>query len=139
MISILLANMIRQMNSHLSDIGKTIPLTPCRMIWKKSSWEPKQEQETSVGEKTQSTRLKEVWVEGLYRKLSRSLHQTPEIFHFNDFELRDGKLYYRDKSNPLTNNWGKLRDVGVITEILGKEGLRDLGFDIPVDGKVTAR
>ena len=32
---------------------------------------------------------------------------------------------------------GKLRLVGAIAEILGKEGLRDLGFDIPT-GKVTA-
>ena len=31
-----------------------------------------------------------------------------------------------------------LRSVGVIAEILGKKGLRDLGFDIPM-GKVTAR
>ena len=32
----------------------------------------------------------------------------------------------------------KLRLVGVISEILGKERLHELGFNIPVDGKVTA-
>ena len=36
------------------------------------------------------------------------------------------------------NKWNKLKSVGVIAEILGKEGLRDLGFDIP-RGKVMAR
>ena len=36
------------------------------------------------------------------------------------------------------NKRGELRKVGVIVEILGKEGLHDLGFNIPVEGKVTA-
>ena len=57
----------------------------------------------------------------------------------DNFELRDGKLYYRDKSTPLTIRRGKLRSVGAIVEILGKEGLRDLGFDIQVEGKLVAR
>ena len=39
---------------------------------------------------------------------------------------------------PLTNRVGKLRSVGVIAEILGKNRLRDLGFDIP-KGKLTAQ
>ena len=39
---------------------------------------------------------------------------------------------------PLTNRVGKLRLAGVIAEILGKNRLRDLGFDIP-KGKLTAR
>ena len=75
-------------------------------------------------------------VEGLYQKLTEVTCQTPEAFHFDDFELRDGKLYYRDKINPLTNKRRKLRDVGVIVEILGKEGLCELGFNIP-RGKLT--
>ena len=29
-------------------------------------------------------------VEGLYQKLSKNMGQTPEVFHFDDFELRDG-------------------------------------------------
>ena len=71
----------------------------------------------------QITRLKEGFVEGLYQKLSKCLHQTPEAFNFHDFTIRDGKLYYRDKSAPLTNKRGELRWVGVIADILGKEGL----------------
>ena len=47
--------------------------------------------------------------------------RTPEVFHFDNFELRDGKLYYREKSTPLMIKVGKLRLVGAIAEILGKE------------------
>ena len=46
------------------DTGKTIPFTPRGVIEGGSFWEP--ECETSFGRKTQLTRLKEVWVEGLY-------------------------------------------------------------------------
>ena len=68
--------------------------------------------------------------------------QTPEAFHFDDFEIRYGKLYYRDKSTSLMiggggGGGGKLRSFGEITKILGKEFLRDLGFDIP-GGKIMA-
>ena len=38
----------------------------------------------------------------------------------------------------LTNRVGKLRSAGVIVEILGKNRLCDLGFDIP-KGKLTAQ
>ena len=34
---------------------------------------------------------------------------------------------------------GKLRSVGVIAEILGKEGLRNFRFNIPRSSKVTAQ
>ena len=34
---------------------------------------------------------------------------------------------------------GKLRSILIIEEILDKEGLRDLGFDIPRSNKVTAQ
>ena len=47
------------------------------------------------------------------------------------------ELYYRDKSKPSMNKWNKLRLAGVIAEILGKERLCNLGFNIP-RGKVTA-
>ena len=87
-----------------------IPLTPRGAIAGGPSWEPVCEHETLLGGgKTQSTRLKEGFVVGLYRKLSKSLGQTPEAFHFDDFEFRDGKLYYRDKSAPLMNKRGELR------------------------------
>ena len=48
-------------------------------------------------------------------------------------------MYYKDKTVCLTNKQNKLRSVGVITEILGKEGLCDLGFVILKDSKVVAR
>ena len=57
--------------------------------------------------------------------------QTPEEFHFDDFEIRERKLYYRDKSTPLTNKEGELMLVGVIAETLDKEGLHDLGSPYP--------
>ena len=59
-------------------------------------------------------------------------------FHFNDFELRDRKLYHRDKSTSLMIKGGQLRSVGEIAKILGNKGFHDLGFDIPIEGKVTA-
>ena len=53
-----------------------------------------------------------------------------------DFKIRYGKLYYRDKSKFLTIRGGKQRSFGEIAKILGKEGFRDLGFDIP-RGEIT--
>ena len=54
------------------------------------------------------------------------------------FELRDGKLYFRDKSTQLMTKKGGLKSVNEIVKILGNEGLRDLDLNIP-KGKVTAR
>ena len=72
----------------------------------------------------------------MYQKLSESEGKTSKAFHFDYFELRDGELYYKGKSKPLTFGGGKLRLVKEIEKILGKKGLCDLGFDIPA-GKVT--
>ena len=44
----------------------------------------------------------------------------PKAFHFDNFEIRDEKLYYRDKQI-LDDQKGKLRSFGVIEKILGKE------------------
>ena len=66
-----------------------------------ATWEREREQETSFGGKTQRTRLKEAQIEGLYRKLSEMTCQTPEVFHFDNFELRDEELYYKGKSKSL--------------------------------------
>ena len=76
--------------------------------------------------------------EGLYEKLSQGKARTSEVLHFDLFELRDGKLYFRDKSTPLTTKKGGLKSVNELVKILGKEGLRDLDFNIP-RGKITAR
>ena len=62
--------------------------------------------------------------------MSQKLARTSEVFHYDLFELRDGKLYFRDKSKPLTIKKGVLNSVKEIMKILGKEGLRDLGFNV---------
>ena len=64
--------------------------------------------------------------------------KSSNVFCLDYFELRHGELYYKDKSMSLTIRRGKLRLVCFIVEILDKEGLHNLGFDIP-RGKITAR
>ena len=82
------------------------PVSPGR-----STWKPTHEQETSfgghsTGRKSQRNRLLMNRVEGLYEKLSQKWARTSELFHYGLFELRDGKLYFRDKSKPLTTKKG---------------------------------
>ena len=77
------------------------------------------------------------YVKDLYKKISENIGETPEEFHYDYFKLEDGELYYRGKRKPLTTK-GVLKLVGTLADILGKGGLRNLGFDIP-RGKVTAR
>ena len=78
------------------------------------------------------------YVKDLYKKLSENIGETSEPFHFDNFKLEDGELYYRGNRKPLTYGEGKLKFIGEIAEILGKNGLHNLGFDIP-NGKLTAR
>ena len=109
------------------------PVTPGR-----STWEPEREQETSFrGRESQRTKLMKDYVKDLYKKISENIGETPEEFHYNYFKLEDGELYYRGKRKPLTTK-GVPKLVGMLADILGKGGLRNLGFDIP-RGKVTAR
>ena len=90
----------------------------------RSTWEPEREQETSFGgRESQRNRLLRNRVEGLYEKLSKKWARTSEVFHYNLFEIRDGKLYFRDKNKPLTTKRGGLKSVKKIMKILGKEGL----------------
>ena len=77
-------------------------------------------------------------VGGLYERMSQKLPRTSEVFHYDLFELRDGKLYFRDKSKPLTTKKGGLKSAKELMKILHKEGLRDLGFNIS-KGKVTTQ
>ena len=112
-------------------MGENIHLPPVTPVGR-STWEPDREQETLFGGMRQRTGLKREYVKGLYEKLSKNLGQTPEAFHFDLFELRDGELYYKDKSFPLMRN-ARLRSAGAIAELLGKNRLRDLGFDIAKD------
>ena len=53
--------------------------------------------------------------------ISKETGQNPEVLHFDNFELRNGKLYYKGKSTSLTIREGKLRSFGEIVKILGKE------------------
>ena len=71
------------------------------------------------------------------KKLSENIDETPELFHYDYFKLEGGELYYRGKRKALTTK-GVLKSVGMLEDILGKGGLRNLGFDIP-RGKVTAQ
>ena len=64
--------------------------------------------------------------------------RTSEVFHYDLFELRNSKLYFRDKSTPLMTKKGGLKLVKDIMKILGKEGLCNLDFNIP-KGKVTSQ
>ena len=84
-------------------VGENIPLTP--VIPGEGgvpTWEPTRERETSFGgEKTKEDLVKE-----LYLKLFKHLSLTPEEFHFDDFELRDGKLYYKGVTKSLTKEEG---------------------------------
>ena len=109
------------------------PVTPGRS----STWEPDRgEQETLSGGESQRTKLMTDYVKDLYQKISENIGVTPEEFHYDYFKLEKGELYYRGKRKPLTTK-GALKSVGMLVDILGKGGLRNLGFDIP-RGKVTA-
>ena len=77
------------------------------------------------------------YVRDLYRRLSENIGETPELFYYDYFKLEDEELYHRGSRKPLTTE-GKLKSVGMVTDILGKNRLCRLGFNIPV-GKVTAR
>ena len=102
-----------------------------------STWEPTCEQETSFGVESQRTKLMKDYAKDLYKKLSENIGDTPELFHYDYFKLEGGELYYIGNRKPLTTE-EKLKSVGMLADILGKNTLRRLGFNIPV-GKVTAR
>ena len=109
------------------------PVTPGRS----STWEPDQgEQETSFGGESQRTKLIKDYVRDSYKNLSENIGETLEEFHYDYFKLENGELYYRSSRKPLTTK-GVLKLVGMLANILGKNRLRNLGFDIP-RGKVTS-
>ena len=102
-----------------------------------STWEPTREQETSFGGESHRTKLMKDYVKDLYKKLSENVGETPELFHYDYFKLEVRELYYIGSRKPLTTE-GKLKSVGMIADMLSKNRLCRLGFNIPV-GKVTAR
>ena len=71
-----------------------------------------------------------------YKKLSENNSEIPEPFHYDYFKLKGGELYYIGSRKPLTTE-GKLKSVGMIADVLGKNRIHRLGFKIPV-GKITA-
>ena len=118
-----------------TETGANIPFTP---VGGRSTWEPERdEQETSFGGESQRTKLMKDYVRDLYKRLSENIGETPELFHYDYFKLEDGELYYRGSRKPLTTE-GKLKSVGMLADILGKNRLRRLGFNIPV-GRITAQ
>ena len=109
------------------------PVTPGR-----STWGPDQgEQETSFRGKSQRTKLMKDYVRDLYKKISKNISETPEEFHYDYFKLEGRELYDIGSRKPLTTK-GALKQVGMLADILGKNRLCNLGFDIP-RGKVTAQ
>ena len=116
---------------------ENIPLTP--VGGGGSTWEPERgEQETSFGgRESQRTKLMKDYVKDLYKKLSENIGEAPELFHYDYIKLEGGELYYIGNRKPLTTE-GKLKSVGMLADILGKNRLRKLGFNIPV-GRITAR
>ena len=117
---------------------ENIPLDPVTPVGGRSTLEPTLEQETSFGgRESQRTKLMKDYVRDIYKKLSENVGETSEEFHYDYFKLEDGELYYyRGSRKPLTTE-GKLKSVGMIADILGKNRLRRLGFNIPV-GRITA-
>ena len=98
------------------------------------AWGPKREQETLFGGESQKNKL----AKKFHLKIFQCNVGIIKDFHFNNFDIIDGELYYKGEEMPLTKNKGELKLVERIAEILGKGKLRDLGFDIP-KGKLTAR
>ena len=117
-----------------TETGENISFTP---VGGGSTWEPEREQQTSFGGESQRTKLMKDYVRDLYKKLSENIDETPELFHYDYFKLERGELYYIGNRKSLMTE-GKLKSVGMIADILGKNRLRRLGFNIPV-GKLTVR
>ena len=94
-----------------NEMGKTIPVTPGRATLV---------HEMSFGGTSLRREAHKEYVNGLYQKLYKSMGQTPEAIHFDNFQLRDGELYYNGTENSknrlLSTKRGKLISTGVIAE-----------------------
>ena len=71
------------------------------------------------------------------KSYQKTLVKPQNYFTMIILNSKVGKLYYIGNRTPLTTE-GKLKSVGILSDILGKNRLRRLGFNIPV-GKVTAQ
>ena len=78
------------------------------------------------------------YIKDLLKKLSGRIVVTPEAFHFLKFIIEDGELHYIGAPKPLMKK-GVLLPAGDIAKILGKNRLRELGFNVPRDSKITAK
>ena len=87
------------------------------------------EQETSFGGESQRIKLIKDYVKDLYKRLSENIDKTPELFHYDYFKFKGWELYYTGSRKPLTTE-GKLKSVGMLADIFGKNRLRRLGFNI---------
>ena len=100
------------------------PVTPGRS----STWKPDRgEQETSFRGEYQRTKLMKGYVRDLYKRLSENIGETPEVFHYDYFKLEGGEPYYIGSRKPLTTE-RKLKSVGMMADILGKNRLLRLGL-----------
>ena len=124
------------------DENETIPLIP-----RGTQIDPygNGEKETSfgVGGLVTSLRnkvLKEN-VRGLYEHLDKALRQNPEVFHYDLFDMKGKDLIYIGPNkdlNKLLTRRNRFLTAATIADVLGKEGLREIGFDIP-KGRESAR
>ena len=121
---------------HEEPTDERIPLDLVTPVGGRSTWEPTREHETSFGGESQRTSLMKDYVRYLCKKLSENIGETPELFHYDYFKLENGELYYRGARKPFTTK-GKLKSVGMLADILGKNRLRRLGFDIPAGSKTA--
>ena len=97
------------------------------LVGGRSTWELECKQETPFGGESQRTSLMKDYVKDLYKKLSEKIGEIPEQFHYDYFKLEGEERYYIGNRKPLMTK-GKLKSVGMIADILGKNGLRRLGF-----------
>ena len=94
-------------NRTQEPTDEDIPLHLVTSVGGISTWELTREQETSFrGRESQRNRVLINRIEGLYSKLSQKWAKTSEVFHYDLFELRNGKLYFRDIIPPLTTKKG---------------------------------
>ena len=79
-------------------------------------------------DKSQEQRTLETNVDGLYELLSNKLNEYPEVKDYDQFEIKDGELYYKSSKEYLTKD-GRLKPIKSIERILGKKRLLKLGFE----------
>ena len=89
------------------ETGETIPLTPggVREIGsvEAATWE----RETLFGETSLRMEFLRNHIEFLYQKLYESMGQTPESFHFDYFEVKNGKGKNKGEGIPVVQRQGQ--------------------------------